>query len=129
MPLQHFFLILRAWFLGFTTAFIWEASESLFETIVSVPVTITHLTTDPNMTLVSGVSSSDVTFKFFALSELRAVAVEDTTTASVRRTEIFSDHRHSPNLWHQISHECLLILDNDYQYMAFFLVLSSLTLT
>ena len=116
MPLRHFSLILRAWFLGFTTVFIWEASESLFETIVSVPVTITHLTSDPNTTLVSGVSSSDVTFKFFALSELRAVATEDTTTASARRTAIFGDHGNGPNLWHQISHECLLILDNDYQH-------------
>jgi nucleoporin NDC1 len=116
LPLRHFSLILRAWFLGFTTAFIWEAAESLFETFVSVPVTITHLTTDPNTTLVSGVSSSEVTFKFFALSELRAVATEDTTTASARRTGIFGDHGNGPNLWHQISHECLLILDNDYQH-------------
>lgn len=116
MPLRHFSLILRAWFLGFTTAFIWEAAESLFETIVSVPVTITHLTTDPNTTLVSGVSSSDVTFRFFALSELKAAATEETTTASARRTAIFGDHGNGPNLWHQISQECLLILENDYQH-------------
>lgn len=116
LPLRHFSLILRAWFLGFTTAFIWEAAESLFETIVSVPVTITHLTTDPNTTLVSGVSSSDVTFRFFALSELKAAATEETTTASARRTAIFGDHGNGPNLWHQISQECLLILENDYQH-------------
>lgn len=68
LPLRHFSIILHAWFFGSTTAFIWETAESLFETFVSVPVgSHHHLTTDPNTTFVSGVSSSDITLIFFAL--------------------------------------------------------------
>lgn len=35
LPLRHFGLLLRAWFLGFTTFISWEIAECLFEKIVA----------------------------------------------------------------------------------------------
>ena len=43
------------------------------------------------------------------------VAAGGIAAASGRRTGIFGDRGGSPTIWLQISHECLLILDSNYQ--------------
>ena len=132
LPLRHFGLLARSWLLGFTTFISWEISECLFEKIVaevkisSNPVAcilITVLQTTPlstlspdhNTTLVSGVSSSDRIFKFFAYVELRDFAKTQTPAAEARRTALFGDQKYSPNLWTFLARESLLLLEHDYQ--------------
>ena len=76
---------------------------------------LSTLSPDPNTTLVSGVASSDRIFKFFAYVELRDLARNQTSTAEARRTALFGDQKHSPNLWTFFARESLLLLGHDYQ--------------
>jgi len=132
LPLRHLGLLSRAWFLGFTTFITWEIAECLFEKIVAdvrspsnvVPCILINVlqtsplstfSPDPNTTLVSGVASSDRIFKFFAYVELRDLAKNQTLTAEARRTALFGDQKHSPNLWTFLARESLLLLGHDYQ--------------
>ncbi|KAF9466851.1 nucleoporin protein Ndc1-Nup [Collybia nuda] len=115
LPFQHVSLLMRAWFLGITTMFIWESTNALFDTFIPQPISISHLTPDPNLTLVSGLSSSDSTFRYFAYSELKELAADPSNSATTRRVTLFSDQKYSPSLWSRISRESLLLLGNDYQ--------------
>ncbi|KAJ8081797.1 hypothetical protein PM082_007643 [Marasmius tenuissimus] len=117
LPFYHYKLLFRAWFLGFTTVVTWEFSEALFDTYVSQSIVISSSTADPTVTLVSGVSSSDRVFKFFALSELREFATDTSSIGSSRRTEFFGNQKYSPTLWSQLSREILLVLGQDYQLL------------
>ena len=63
----------------------------------------------------SGVASSNRIFKFFAYVELRDLARDQTSTAEARRTALFGDQKHSPNLWIFLARESLLLLEDDYQ--------------
>lgn len=73
------------------------------------------MTTDPNLTLVAGISSSDRTFKYFAYSELKQLAADDSPSSSARRTALFGDQKYTPNLWSRLLREGLLLLGGDYQ--------------
>ncbi|KAL0579252.1 hypothetical protein V5O48_002756 [Marasmius crinis-equi] len=117
LPFYHLGLLFRAWFLGFTTVVTWEFSETLFDVFVAQPVKVSNLSVDPTVTLVSGVSSSDRTFKFFALSELRDFATDPSSTGSLRRTEFFGNQKFLPTLWGQLCREILLLLGQDYQLL------------
>ena len=134
LPLRHFGLLARSWLLGFTTFISWEISECLFEKIVAeVKISsnlvacilinvlqttpLSTLSPDHNTTLVSGVSSSDRIFKFFAYVELRDLAKTQTPAAEARRTALFGDQKYSPNLWTFLARESLLLLEHDYQLL------------
>jgi len=69
------------------------------------------------MSLVSGLSSSDRVFKYFALSELREFATDASSTGTSRRTEFFGNQKYSPTLWSQLCREILLVLGQDYQLL------------
>jgi len=69
------------------------------------------------MSLVSGATSTNRIFQFFAYSELRELATEDSTGAAARRTALFGDQKSVPNLWSCLSRESLLLLGHDYQYL------------
>ena len=73
------------------------------------------LSPDHNTTLVSGVASSDRIFKVFAYVELRDLARNQTSAAEARRTALFGDQKHSPNLWTFLARESLDLLEHDYQ--------------
>lgn len=75
------------------------------------------ITADPNTTLVSGITSSNQIFKFFAYSELRRLAMEETSPASIRRTALFGDQKTIPNLWTCLSRESLVLLGQHYQLL------------
>lgn len=80
-------------------------------------IVISGATSDPNTTLVSGVTSSDLVFKFFAYSELRNLAMEDSPKAKSGRTALFGDQKIVPNLWSCLCRESLLILGKHYQLL------------
>lgn len=95
-----------------------EISSNLIVCILITALQTTPLSTfspDHNTTLVSGVASSDRIFKFFAYTELRDLAKDQTPAAEARRTALFGDQKYSPNLWTFLARESLLLLENDYQ--------------
>jgi nucleoporin NDC1 len=67
--------------------------------------------------LVSGITSSDSSFRYFAYSELQELAMEQSPAASARRTAFFADQRFNPTLWSHLCRTALLQLGNDYQVL------------
>ncbi|KAF8066544.1 nucleoporin protein Ndc1-Nup [Lyophyllum atratum] len=116
LPFRHLSLLMRAWFLAFTTVATWEFSNTIFDSIIYLPVPISDFTPEPHVTLVSGVSSSDVGFRYLAYSELRSLASDDSTTATTRRSSLFNDQKYNPNPWSHLVRESLLFLGKDYQH-------------
>ncbi|KAK0438795.1 nucleoporin protein Ndc1-Nup [Armillaria borealis] len=116
LPVQHFALLIRAWFLAFSTLSTWEVAELLFDSFVSQPIPVSHMTADPSVALVSGAASSDITFKYFAYAELNELSTDLSPSASARRTALFGDQKYSPNLWSHLCRESLLLLGRDYQH-------------
>jgi nucleoporin NDC1 len=84
-------------------------------TIFLQPISISHLTPDPNLTLVSGLSSIDNIFRYFAYSELKELAAESSNAAAGRRVALFSDQKYMPSLWSRLVRDSLLLLGEDYQ--------------
>lgn len=113
---KHFPLLIRAWFIAFTTLATWETSEIIFDAFVSQPIRVSHLCADPSVTLIAGVSSPDRIFKFFAYSELKELATSESPAASARRTALFGDQKYMPSLWSQLARESLLTLGYDYAH-------------
>lgn len=72
---------------------------------------------DPNIALVSGVSSTDATFRYFAYSELKELSSDASKAAGARRVALFSDQKYNPNLWSRLVRESLILLGNDYQLL------------
>lgn len=79
------------------------------------PVTIAFHTADPALTLISGITTSDVTFKYFAYLELKDLAISESPSASSRRTALYGDQKYTPSLWSQLLRESLLHLGHSYQ--------------
>lgn len=73
------------------------------------------MTADANTTVISGLSSDDKIFKYFAYSELRDLAKDQSTSAAARRTGLFGDQQSALNLWSFLVRESLPLLENDYQ--------------
>ncbi|KXN81967.1 Nucleoporin NDC1, partial [Leucoagaricus sp. SymC.cos] len=115
LPFRHIDLIRRAVHLGFVSAFIWETADTLFDLNVAKQIPVANLAADPNVTLISGISSSDLTFQYFAYSELCTLAEDKSAVATAQRSALFSDQKFSPNLWSRFIRESLLLLGKDYQ--------------
>ena len=79
------------------------------------PVSVAHLTADPALTLVSGITSTDGFFKQFAFAELERLASDDSGAARSRREALFADQKYNPNMWASLCRESLLTLGKDYQ--------------
>jgi nucleoporin NDC1 len=73
------------------------------------------MTPDPALTLISGITSPDAMFKYFAYSELKELAMDQSAAASSRRTALFGDQKYTPNLWSRLLREALILLGQDYQ--------------
>ncbi|KAH6887245.1 nucleoporin protein Ndc1-Nup, partial [Coprinopsis sp. MPI-PUGE-AT-0042] len=118
LPFLHLPLLARAWFVGLTTFFLWEVSETLFDGSVSEPVPVTGSKSNPtaNQTLlVSGISSNDLIMKYFAYAELSGIVHDRTPSALAERQALFGDQKNVPNLWGAFVRETLLLLGQDYQ--------------
>ncbi|KAJ3566049.1 hypothetical protein NP233_g7250 [Leucocoprinus birnbaumii] len=115
LPLRRIDLIRRALHLGFISFFIWDTADTLFDVNVSTQVCVAGHTADPNLILVSGVSSKDTTFKYFAYSELCTLSEDKVAAAVAQRSALFADQKFSPTLWSRFIRESLLLLGNDYQ--------------
>ncbi|KIJ60868.1 hypothetical protein HYDPIDRAFT_97985 [Hydnomerulius pinastri MD-312] len=115
LPLRHLSLEIHAFTLGVTTLANWEFAESLFDVYIPQHIRVASVTADPNVTLVSGITSTDLSFVHFAYSELRDVAVDESAPSAARRTALFSDQKFNPSLWSVLAREALLRLGNDYQ--------------
>ena len=132
LPLNYYTVWSRAWLLSFSTFLNWEIADSLFENVVAgvsfnffnpifstefpfKPTPLSSAATDPNTVLISGIASTNRIFQFFAYSELKELSMDNTTSASNRRTALFGDPKSSLNLWGFFVRESLLLLGHDYQ--------------
>jgi nucleoporin NDC1 len=113
-PWKHVPTVMRGWGLAASTITTWEFAEILFDTQIAQPVPCSHLS---DIDLVAGASSSDRLFQYFALRELEQVASSKEASAAARRSTIFADQKHSPNMWSQLLRNTLLLLGNDYQHL------------
>ncbi|VDB92406.1 unnamed protein product [Peniophora sp. CBMAI 1063] len=107
----------RTFLLGVSLVSLWDFTETLFDEKVRLPVTLAPSTADQALTLVSGSTSPDPYFKYFAYRELRDFASDDAPVASERRTALFGDQKHSPTLWATLVRDALIFLGHDYQRM------------
>ncbi|KAF8550767.1 hypothetical protein OG21DRAFT_1499585 [Imleria badia] len=115
LPLRHLSLEYQAFMLGLSMLANWEFAESLFDVYIPQPINVASTTADPNVTLVSGITSTNPLYLHFAYAELRDVALDSRPTSASRRTALFSDQKFSPSLWSTLARESLLRLGNDYQ--------------
>ncbi|KAL4251139.1 NDC1 family protein [Abortiporus biennis] len=112
---KNWSLVWRTFVVAYFTAVNWEFAEGVFDSLVAEPIVVSHLTADAAVTLISGISSSDLYYKHFAYSELKKIASEDSPAASARRSALFADQKHNPTLWATFARETLLTLGRDYQ--------------
>ncbi|PPR07533.1 hypothetical protein CVT26_013557 [Gymnopilus dilepis] len=140
LPLGNLGLVFRAGCLAYSTFLVWELSDVFFEHVVSevwltfldsshfsVLMTVDHFTQptpvsafspDPNTTVVSGTTSVDRIYKFFAYSELLELASSTIPSSASRRSSLFGDQKSSSlNLWGTLARESLLLLGEDYQLL------------
>ncbi|KIK76962.1 hypothetical protein PAXRUDRAFT_835155 [Paxillus rubicundulus Ve08.2h10] len=115
LPFRHLSLESHAFSLGVITLANWEFVESLFDVYVPQPMKVASMTADPNVTLISGITSANLFFLHFAYAELRDVATDDGAASAACRTALFSDQKFSPSLWSTLAREALLRLGQDYQ--------------
>ncbi|KAG6860815.1 hypothetical protein C0995_007316 [Termitomyces sp. Mi166 len=117
LPLRHISLLVRAWFLAFTTLATWEFSNVIFDTFVYGPLSVLGTTAEPHVTLVSGISSTDLGFRYLAYKDIYRFSSADSETAANYRSSLFNDQKYNPNLWSHLVRESLLFLGKDYQYL------------
>lgn len=123
LPLYHFPLLSRGWFLALSTLFIWESANVLFDAYITQPVSTIPPASPPSqpaiLSLVSGVSSSaaDGTFRYFAYTQLLAIASSTSTSDASHRAQLFNDQKYHPHLWTHLVRESLLVLGRDYQLL------------
>lgn len=115
LPLLHWSLLVRSFTMGLVTLMSWEFAESLFDAYVPQPIKVGTLTADPNVTVVSGITTQDAVFAHFAYSELVELASDESSAGSARRTALFGDQKYSPSLWNVLARQSLLRLGQDYQ--------------
>ncbi|KAI6043254.1 nucleoporin protein Ndc1-Nup [Pisolithus marmoratus] len=108
-------VISRTFLLGLITLANWEFAETLFNLYIPQPIDVSHTTAEPNVTLVSGVTSTDLVFLHFAYSDLRNLATDSSPSSSTRRIALFSDQKYNPSLWSTLVRATLLRLGHDYQ--------------
>ncbi|KAF9022291.1 hypothetical protein BDZ89DRAFT_1163331 [Hymenopellis radicata] len=89
-------LLGRAWVLAWSTLSMWEVAEMIFDSYVSRPISISS----PE-TVVSGVSSSDMVFRYFAYAEITPAKIFTASTSI---------------LWPALCRESLITLGQDYQH-------------
>ncbi|KAF6742573.1 nucleoporin protein Ndc1-Nup [Ephemerocybe angulata] len=108
LPFRHLAFLGRAWFVGFTTLFLWEAAETMFDDMLAEPVDVGAPSPVP---LVSGIASTDPIMKYFAYAELSKM----TASSVAHRQTLFGDQNNIPNVWGTFVRESLLLLGKDYQ--------------
>lgn len=115
LPILHWSLFVRSFMMGLVTVMSWEFAELLFDAYVPQPIKVSTLTADPNVTVVSGITTQDTVFAHFAYSELAELASDESSAGSARRTALFGDQKYSPSLWNVLARQSLLRLGQDYQ--------------
>ncbi|KAF5309985.1 hypothetical protein D9619_010243 [Psilocybe cf. subviscida] len=115
LPLKHFGLLVRAWFIASSTFISWEIADKLFSSVVAEPSPVSNMSQTANLALVSGTTSTDRIFQFYAYSELLELAQDTSAAAIARRADIFGDHKSAVNLWAFLVRESLVLLGKDYQ--------------
>ncbi|KAK2467574.1 hypothetical protein APHAL10511_000429 [Amanita phalloides] len=120
LPLYHFPLLVRGWFVAYTTFLTWEFASVFFESSTSQPITVSQLTADLNVALVSGstASPSPFPFHYFAYLELRDIAPSHLPHSISLRSALFSDQKYTPSLWSHLVRESLLLLGRDFQTLS-----------
>ncbi|KAG6369285.1 nucleoporin protein Ndc1-Nup [Boletus reticuloceps] len=115
LPLRYLSLESHAFTLALSMFANWEFAESLFDVYIPQPIKVASATADPNVTLVSGITSTNPLYLHFAYAELRDAALDDRPANASRRTALFSDQKFSPSVWSTLARESLLRLGHDYQ--------------
>ncbi|KAG6853758.1 hypothetical protein C0991_001588 [Blastosporella zonata] len=117
LPFRHISLLVRTWFIAFTTIATWEFSNATFETFIYNPLSVTGATPEPHVALVSGLSSADLGFRYLAYKDIMQFAAEESESAANQRSALFNDQKFYPNLWSHLVRESLLFLGKDYQHL------------
>ena len=86
-------------------------------TLYGQPISVSHTTADPAVTIVSGTTSSDPYYKHFAFAELAQLANDPSEAGSAKRIALFGDQKYNPSLWTTLTREALLTLGHDYQLL------------
>ncbi|KAF8436467.1 nucleoporin protein Ndc1-Nup, partial [Boletus edulis BED1] len=115
LPLRYLSLESHAFTLALSMLANWEFTASLFDVYIPQPIKVASATADPNVTLVSGITSTNPLYLHFAYAELRDVALDVRPANASRRTALFSDQKFSPSMWSTLARESLLRLGHDYQ--------------
>ncbi|KAI9462554.1 nucleoporin protein Ndc1-Nup [Boletus coccyginus] len=115
LPLRHLTLESHAFTLGLSMLANWEFAESLFDVYIPQPIKVASTTADPNVTLISGITSTNPVYLHFAYAELRDLALDTRPASASRRTALFSDQKFSPSLWSTLARDSLMRLGHDYQ--------------
>ncbi|KAG6888247.1 hypothetical protein C0992_009203 [Termitomyces sp. T32_za158] len=116
LPFRHVFWLIRAWFLAFTTLIAWEFPNAIFDTFIYNPLSINGATPESSVTLVSGISSADLGYRYLAYKDIQRFSSAESETASSLRSSLFNDQKYNPNLWSHLVRESLLCLGKDYQH-------------
>ena len=84
--------------------------------IIHSPVSISHFVENPSLAFISGISSQDPLFRYFAYSELQTLASSSTPSLVTQRVALFNEggQKYNPHLWTWLVRESLL-LGRDYQ--------------
>ncbi|KAG6819110.1 hypothetical protein H0H93_015355, partial [Arthromyces matolae] len=117
LPFRHISLLIRTWFLAFTTLVTWEFSNTVFETFIYNPLSVIGSTPEPHVTLISGISSTDLGFRYMAYQDIRKFSSSETETAANQRSALFNDQKYNPSLWSHLVRESLVFLGKDYQHL------------
>lgn len=117
LPLRHFDLLQRALHLGFVSMFVWDIVDTLFDNNVAKRISVANSTPNPNQTLISGISSQDLTLRYFAYRDLCTIAEDISPTAVAQRTALFADQKYTPTLWSHLIQESLSLLGQHYQLL------------
>jgi len=67
--------------------------------------------------LISGISSQDLTFRYFAYRDLCTIAEDISSAAVTQRTALFADQKYTPTLWSHLIQESLSLLGQHYQLL------------
>ncbi|EJD08511.1 uncharacterized protein FOMMEDRAFT_151374 [Fomitiporia mediterranea MF3/22] len=109
-----FDLIIRAFFLALSSQVLWDVPSTMFDVVFSLPISTLDSRKDAGLVLVSGTGSSDAYFQLHAYHGLYQLS-SDTDQSAAGRSVIYSDVKHSPNLWSTLVRRSLVLLGSDYQ--------------
>ncbi|KAM3578837.1 hypothetical protein VKS41_008632 [Umbelopsis sp. WA50703] len=106
----NLYLFFKLFLSGFLTTFSWELFDQLYDIYMTQPLLVSHLASDANNCLLSGLQLKQKPFiQAIAFSELARVSKSDQQRRAVIYSDIDFDNKGSA--WKRISEECMKVID------------------